>query len=80
MEQENVMEIVIDDDFRLRYAEHLVLAQAYGCLPESARDFDIIAYRIALNKSLDGSWRYNTDGTPYEENDIGGIDFQGRDK
>lgn len=49
-------------DFRARKAELEEIAERYGCKAGSLLDLDIIAYRIALNVSLDGSWRTREPG------------------
>lgn len=49
--------IGITIEFRDRLAAHEKDAAEWGCEPGSSRDLDIIAYRIALNMKLDGSWR-----------------------
>jgi hypothetical protein len=49
--------IGITTDFRLRLFELERIARQWGCPAGVPLDLDIIAYRIALNMKLDGSWR-----------------------
>lgn len=51
--------IGITHEFRQRREDLERWAYEFGCEPGSDRDLDIVAYRIALNLKLDGSWRHD---------------------